>query len=215
MGRKSTKITNKGKTINHPKGFLNRGLTFDKQVFPVFKATQAGATTWGFVEKLNKANRTANKVFDLIKVLEATKEEGGDLKQAYIAFYSDLFKEDVPQEVIETAYTLANNEDAKKFITDSIVPFADFSDVVRGTAVPATESKEQDIVNKLAALDISGDSDTGVDVPPSSPPGSKKKLRGRSRTRSPPRSQRQRSPGDSQGPVPAAAPAPGKKKVKR
>ena len=111
MGRKSTKITNKGKTINHPKGFLNRGLIFDKQVFPVFKATQAGATTWGFVEKLNKANRTANKVFDLIKVLEATKEEGGDLKQAYIAFYSDLFKEDVPQEVIETAYNLANTSE--------------------------------------------------------------------------------------------------------
>ena len=49
-----TKTQKKGKTINHPKGFLNRGLTFDKQVFPVFKLVQTGTTTWGIIEKLNK-----------------------------------------------------------------------------------------------------------------------------------------------------------------
>jgi len=72
MGKDKTTLS--GRILNHPKGFLNRGLVFDNQVFPVLNLKQnEGGGTIKIVAKLNTKNRKVNLVSELQKVLETAK----------------------------------------------------------------------------------------------------------------------------------------------
>ncbi len=191
MGKDKTTLS--GKTLNHPKGFLNRGLVFDNQVFPVLNLKQDSGGTVKIVAKLNKKNRKDNLVSDLQKALQTAKDSGKSLKNAYEDYYKQIFKDSFitgKNDWVSIIYERANNDLAKKFNIKDTPPFVDFADVVSQQQKPGSPVAGAGQVGK----------DEGKQQPapapaPSAPASPKMKpikfkkiktLRGRTRSRSPP-----------------------------
>lgn len=219
MGKDKTTLS--GRTLNHPKGFLNRGLVFDNQVFPVLNLKQDSGGTVKIVAKLNKKNRKDNLVSDLQKALETAKDSGKSLKEAYKEYYKNnekLKDTFITGDVdwLSVIYEKANNDLAKKFIVKDIPPFVDFSDVVReqdkpgsplaGGADVEAEQIEIPLREPVPVPVPEPEEKKESEAPAPAPPKKtkplvikKKGLRGRSRTRSP----RSRSPPPSRARPPS------------
>jgi len=200
MGKDKTTLS--GRILNHPKGFLNRGLVFDNQVFPVLNLKQnEGGGTIKIVAKLNTKNRKVNLVSELQKVLETAKNLGNSLKGAYIDYYKEVFKDSFittgKNDWVSIIYEKANNDLAKKIVVKDLQPFVDFSDVVRLQENQMLAMAGGPASPVPAAAPAPAPESAPAPVPESAPapvpaPATPKKvkrkkgLRGRTRSRSPP-----------------------------
>lgn len=124
---KSKETKRGGKRIPHPKGYIDKGLLYKGQVYPLFSDKQS-EQSWTLVSSIKSKNI---KKKDLDRLKASLKEASTDREreEAYISFYKE---KGIGVEVTELVLQLANNRDTEKFIKASTDEFQDFNRVIRG-----------------------------------------------------------------------------------
>ena len=140
-----------GKRIPHPKGYIDKGLLYKGQVYPLFSDKQSDKS-WIIVNSIKSKN--INKK-DLDRLKASLKEATNDREreEAYISFYK---QKGIGVEVTEKVLQLANNRDTEKFIKGSTDEFQDFNKVVRGNASIRVNKGDQETAPKIEEVSGQG-----------------------------------------------------------
>ena len=140
-----------GKRIPHPKGYIDKGLLYKGQVYPLFSDKQSDKS-WIIVNSIKSKN--INKK-DLDRLKASLKEATSDREreEAYISFYK---QKGIGLEVTEKVLQLANNRDTEKFIKGSTDEFQDFNKVVRGNASIRVNKGDQETAPKIEEVSGQG-----------------------------------------------------------
>ena len=112
MGKKETSVG--GKKFIHKKGYIDKGLLYKGQVYPLFSDKQTGKS-WNLLNSIKSKNISKK---DLDKLKASLKEATNDREreQAYIAFNKER---GISSEVSVKALELSNNRNTEKFIKGS------------------------------------------------------------------------------------------------
>ena len=149
---KKPKETRKGgKRIPHPKGYIDKGLLYKGQVYPLFSDKQSDKS-WIIVNSIKSKN--INKK-DLDRLKASLKEATSDREreEAYISFYK---QKGIGVEVTEKVLQLANNRDTEKFIKGSTDEFQDFNKVVRAKVSIKVNKGDQETAPKVEEVSGQG-----------------------------------------------------------
>jgi len=140
-----------GKRIPHPKGYIDKGLLYKGQVYPLFSDKQSDLS-WIIVNSIKSKN--INKK-DLDRLKASLKEGTNDREreEAYISFYK---QKGIGVEVTEKVLQLANNRDTEKFIKGSTDEFQDFNKVVRGKVSIKVNKGDQETAPKIEEVSGQG-----------------------------------------------------------
>ena len=146
MGKKETNVG--GKRLPHTKGYIDKGLLYKGQVYPLFSDKQNGKS-WNLLNSIKSKNISKK---DLDKLKASLKEAGNDKEreEAYIAFNK---ARGIETEVSVKALELSNNRDTEKFIKGSTDEFQDFNKVIRGKASIKVDKGDQKMYDKMKRLE--------------------------------------------------------------
>lgn len=149
MGKKETK-SGKKKFI-HKRGFIDKGILYKGQVYPVFSMKQDGRS-WNLLNSLKSKNIT-KKDLETLKGLLSNASTSREREEAYIRFNKE---KGIPEEVSIKALELSNNRLSEKFITSNNDDFEDFNKVVRGEAFIKVNKGEQETAPKVEEVSGQG-----------------------------------------------------------
>jgi hypothetical protein len=149
MGKKETSVG--GKKFIHKKGYIDKGLLYKGQVYPLFSDKQTGKS-WNLLNSIKSKNISKK---DLDKLKASLKEATNDREreQAYIAFNKER---GISSEVSVKALELSNNRNTEKFIKGSTDEFQDFNKVVKGEASVRVNKGEQETAPKVEEVSGQG-----------------------------------------------------------
>jgi len=149
MGKKETSVG--GKKFIHKKGFIDKGLLFKGQVYPLFSDKQ-NAKSWNILNSINSKNI---KKKDLDRLKASLKEASTDREreEAYIAFNKER---GIQADVSIMALELSNNRNTENFIKGSTDEFQDFNKVVRGKTFIRVNKGKQETVPKVEEVSGQG-----------------------------------------------------------
>ena len=148
MGKKETKSGNK--KFIHKKGFIDKGILYKGQVYPVFSMKQEGRS-WNLLNSL-KSKNIAKKDLETLKGLLSNASTDREREEAYIRFNKE---KGIPVEVSEKALELSNNRLSGKFRTNND-DFEDFNKVVRGEPFIKVNKGEQETTPKVEEVSGQG-----------------------------------------------------------
>ena len=149
MGKKETK-SGKKKFI-HKRGFIDKGILYKGQVYPVFSMKQDGRS-WNLLNSLKSKNIT-KKDLETLKGLLSNASTIREREEAYIRFNKE---KGIPEEVSIKALELSNNRLSEKFITSNNDDFEDFNKIVRGEAFIKVNKGEQETAPKVEEVSGQG-----------------------------------------------------------
>jgi len=118
MGKKETKVGKK--KIIHKKGFINKGLLFKGQVYPLFSDKQ-NAKSWNILNSI-KSKNIKKLDYEALMAVITNARTTIDAEEGYIALNR---ARGIPMEVSVLALELANNRQAREFIimSDEVLDF--------------------------------------------------------------------------------------------
>lgn len=149
MGKKETSVG--GKKFIHKKGYIDKGLLYKGQVYPLFSDKQ-NAKSWNLLNSISSKN-ISKKDLDRLKasLKEATTDR--EREQAYITFNRER---GISIEVSVKALELSNNRNTEKFIKGSTDEFQDFNKVVRSMASLRVNKGDQETAPKVEEVSGQG-----------------------------------------------------------
>ena len=149
MGKKETSVG--GKKFIHKKGYIDKGLLYKGQVYPLFSDKQNGKS-WNLLNSI-KSKNISKKDLDRLKASLKEANSDREREEAYITFNRER---GISQEVSVKALELSNNRDTEKFIKGSTDEFQDFNKVVRGGVSINVDKGDQKTAPKVEEVSGQG-----------------------------------------------------------